>query len=174
MANNRDGPSDWPGLGFAWESEGFGETPRWCSSLLLSASSMEFHHKPCLEELKWTPIIRLSASQTRHQSHSWNADSLNQLQKLLLNEAHDSEKLFLDYYYFHVYDFFKNLHSAILAWRCRNITGRMSKSEAEEMIEIEIDGQEKQECLEEGWVSCIFCFFCPSSAFNCEDGSLLV
>lgn len=28
----------------------------------------------------------------------------------------------------------------------------MSKSETEEMIEIEIDGQEKQECLEEGCV----------------------
>lgn len=30
----------------------------------------------------------------------------------------------------------------------------MSKSETEEMIEIEIDGQEKQACLEEGWALC--------------------
>lgn len=44
----------------------------------------------------------------------------------------------------------KTLYPSVSVCRWLNITGRMSKSEAEEMIEIEIDGQEKQECLEEG------------------------
>lgn len=35
---------------------------------------------------------------------------------------------------------------------------RMAKSESEEMIEIEIDGQDKQACLEEGWVMFAFDF----------------
>lgn len=34
----------------------------------------------------------------------------------------------------------------------------MSKGEAEEMIEIEIDGQDKQTCLEEGYVLFYFLF----------------
>lgn len=36
----------------------------------------------------------------------------------------------------------------------------MSKSETEEMIEIEIDGQDKQECLEEGYIECLVYILC--------------
>lgn len=41
--------------------------------------------------------------------------------------------------------FFKCIHFIV----GQGVVG-MSKSETEEMIEIEIDGREKQECLEEG------------------------
>lgn len=41
--------------------------------------------------------------------------------------------------------FFKCIHFIV----GKGVVG-MSKSETEEMIEIEIDGREKQECLEEG------------------------
>lgn len=42
----------------------------------------------------------------------------------------------------------------------------MSKGETEELIEIEIDGQEKQECMEEGCECLCFCLY-PHDVENC-------
>lgn len=42
-----------------------------------------------------------------------------------------------------------NMFSTSSVFSLGGCPSRMSKSETEEMIEIEIDGQDKQECLEE-------------------------